>query len=59
MSLYLIKEYDISDREATIPLLDHIELVAEKMGIDPLKMGISKLQGTALGDINALHKKVI
>ena len=57
MSLNSIKEYDGSDREVTIPWLDHIKLVAKKMGKDPLEVGISKLQGTALGDINARHKE--
>ena len=41
----------------TIPQLDHIKLVAGKMGIDPLKVDTSKLQGRALGDINAMHKE--
>ena len=54
MSLNSIKAYDRSDREVTISQLDHIELVAKKMGIDPLKVGISKLQGIALGDINTM-----
>ena len=57
MSLSSIKEYDRSDREATISWLDHVELVAEKMGIVPLEVGISKLQGIALGDINAMCKE--
>ena len=57
MSLNSIKEYDGSDREASILWLDHIELVAEKMGIDLLEVAISKLQGTALGNINAMHKE--
>ena len=57
MSLNLIKEYNGSDREVTIPWLDHIKLVAKKMGIDPFKVGISWLQGTALGKINAMCKE--
>ena len=40
--LNLIKEYNGSDKEATIPWLDHVELVAEKMGIDPLEVAIIK-----------------
>ena len=35
-SLNLIKEYDRSDREMNILWVDHIKLVAEKTGIDPL-----------------------
>ena len=57
ISLNSIKEYARSDREVTILWLDHIELVAEKTGIDPLEMSISKLQGTTMGDINALCKE--
>ena len=57
MSLNSIKEYDGSEREVTILWLDHIKLVAKKMGIDPLKVGISKVQGTALGNINAMCKE--
>ena len=52
-----IQEYDGSDRKATILWLDHIELVAKGMGIDPLEVGISKLRGIALGDINAICKE--
>ena len=32
-------------------------MVAEKMGIDPLEVGISKLKEIVLGDINAIHKE--
>ena len=32
-------------------------MVAKKIGIDPLKVCISKLQGTDLGDINAMCKE--
>ena len=39
--LNLIQEYDGSKREATIPWFDHIEVVAKKMGIDPLEVGVS------------------
>ena len=42
-SLNLIKKYNRNDREVTILWLDHIELVAEKMGIDPIKVTINKL----------------
>ena len=52
-----LQEYDASDRNATILWLDHIELVTEKMGIDPLEVGISKLKGIVLGDINTIHKE--
>ena len=29
----------------------------EKYGIDPLEVGISKLKGLTLGNINAIHKE--
>ena len=32
-------------------------MVAENTGINPLKVGISKLKGLALGDITAIHKE--
>ena len=41
----------------TILWLDHIKLVAEKTGINPLEVAKSKLQGTAMGDINAMYKE--
>ena len=37
--------------------LNHIEMVLEKDGIDPLEVGISKLKGLALGGINTIHKE--
>ena len=37
--------------------LDHIKMVVEKYGTDPLEIGISKLKGLALGDINAICKE--
>ena len=56
-TLNVIPEYDGTDKAATLPWLDHIEMVAENTGIDPLKVGISKLKGLALGDITAIHKE--
>ena len=55
--LNALQEYDRSDRKATIPWLDQVELVAERTGIDPLKVGISKLKGLALGDISTFHEE--
>ena len=57
MTLNVIPEYNGSDKAATILWLDHIEMVAENIGIDPLKVGISKLKGLALSDITAIHKE--
>ena len=53
----LIQKYDGNNRKATILWLNHIELVAEMMGIDPLEVGISKLRGIALSDINTIHRE--
>ena len=50
-------ENDGSDKAATIPWLDHIDMVAENTGIDPLKVGISKIKGLALADIATIHKE--
>ena len=53
----ILQEYDGSDRQATIPWLDQVELVAEGTGINPLEVGISKLKGLALADISTVHKE--
>ena len=42
-TLNSIQRFDGSDREATIPWSDQVELVAERTGINPLEVGISKL----------------
>ena len=57
MTLNSIQEYDGTNKQATILWLDHTEMVAEKIGIDPLEVGISKLKGLALGNINAIDKE--
>ena len=56
-TLNSLQEYDRSDREATIPWLDQVELVGERTGLDPLEAGISKLKGLALANISTIHKK--
>ena len=56
-TLNSIPEYDGSNKAATIPWSDHIEMVAENTGINPLEVGISKLQGLALGNITTIHKE--
>ena len=55
--MYSIQEFNSSQREATIPWLDQVEVVAKRTGIDPLEVGISKLKGLALGDVNTIHKE--
>ena len=52
-----IQEFDGNDKAATIPWLDQGKLVAKKTGNDPVEVGISKLKGLALGDINTIRKE--
>ena len=52
-----ILEFNGTDREATIPWLDHIEAVAKKTGSGPLEIGMSKLMGTTLCNVNAIRKE--
>ena len=40
---------------ATKPWLDQVNLVPERTGNDPAEVGISKLKGLALGDINTIR----
>ena len=56
-ALRSIQEFHGNDKVATIPWLDHIELVAEKTGNDPVEVGISTLKGLALCDINTIRKE--
>ena len=57
MAMNSIQELDGTDREATVPWLDHIEAIARKMGFDPLEIGMSKLKGMDLCDVNAISKE--
>ena len=43
--------------EATILCLDQVELVAERTGMDPLEVEISKLKGLALSNVNRIGKE--
>ena len=45
------------NQEATIPWLDHIKGVTKKMGSDPWEIGMIKLKGMALCDVNAASKE--
>ena len=56
-TLNTIQEFDSSNKERIIPWLDQVELVAKRTGIDPLEVGISKLKGLALDNINTTHKE--
>ena len=48
-SLGSIPAFDGNNKAATIPLLDQVELVAERTGNDPVEIDISKLKGLGLG----------
>ena len=57
MVLNSIQEFGGTDREATILWLDHIEAIARKTGFDPLEIGMSKLKGMALCNVNTISKE--
>ena len=52
-----IQEFDGTNLEATIPWLYHIESVAKKTGFDLLEIGMRKLKGVVLHDVNAASKE--
>ena len=56
-SLNFVQEYNGNNKNMTIQWLYHIKMVVEKTGIDPLEVGIKKLNGLALGNINAICKE--
>ena len=49
-----IQEFDGTDMEAIIPWLDHIKAIAKKLGFDPLEVGMSKLEGITLCNVNVV-----
>ena len=51
-----IQEFDGTDKEATIPWLDHVEAIVRKMGFEPLEIGMSKLKSTTFCDVNAVRR---
>ena len=57
MMMTLIQEFDGTDREDTIPWVDHIKAIAIKTGFDPLEVGMSKLKGTVLCNVNTISKE--
>ena len=57
MAMNSIQEFCGTDREATIPWLDHIKAVARKMAFDPLEIGMSQCKGIALCNVNAISKE--
>ena len=56
-ALRSIQEFNGNDKAATIPWLDQVQLVAERTANNPVEVGISKLNGLALGDINTIGKE--
>ena len=52
-----IQEFNGTNPEATIPWLDHIKSIAKKMGFDSVEVGMSKLKGLVLHDVNAASKE--
>ena len=57
MAVNSVQEFDGTNKEATIPWLDHIKAIAKKTGFNPLAIGMSKLKGTTLCNVNAISKK--
>ena len=57
MAMNSIQEFNGTGREAAIPWLDHVKAIARKTGFDPLEIGMSKLKGTTLCNVNAICKE--
>ena len=51
------QEFNGTNWEATILWLDHVKAIAKKTGFDPLEIGMNKLKGMALHNINAASKE--
>ena len=57
MAMNLIQEFNGTNQEATIPWLDHVAAFAKKTGFNPLEIGMSKLKGMSLCDVNAISQE--
>ena len=57
MVINSIQEFNGTNPEATIPWLDHIKSIAKKTGFDLVDIGMSKLKGSVLCDVNAASKE--
>ena len=57
MVINWVQEFDGTNREATIPWLDHIKAIAKNTGFNPSEVAMSKLKGTVLCDIKAVSKE--
>ena len=57
MVMNSIQEFDGTKPEAITPWLDHIESVTNKTGFNPVEIGMSKLKGMVLHDVNAARKE--
>ena len=52
-----IQEFDGKDKATTKPWHDQGKLVVDRTGNDPVEVGIIKLRGLALGDINTIREE--
>ena len=57
MAINSIQEFNGTNQEAIIPWLDNIEAIAKKIGFNLLQIGMSKLKGMALCNVNAASKE--
>ena len=57
MVINLIQESNGTNPEATIPWLDNIKSIMKKTGFDLVEVGMSKLKGSVLHDINAATRE--
>ena len=57
MTMNSIQEFDATNHEATILWLDHVKAIVKKMGFDPLQIGMNKLKGMTLCDVNTVSKE--
>ena len=52
-----IQEFNGTNREATIPWLDHVKAIAKKTGFNPLEVSVNRLKGTTLCNVNTISKE--
>ena len=57
MVMNSIQEFSCTNQKASIPWLDHVEGVARKKGFYPLEIGMNKLKGKAVHDVNTASKE--
>ena len=54
-----IQKFSGKDKATTIPWLDQVELVVKRTSNDLVEVGISKLKGLSLGNINTIRKQEV